>query len=94
MEKTQNTGEPRRLYSMRLGVRERQVIAAAAAESDTPLSTYIRERALEAARRDLAAPDDDQAAAEAADTFAAPSIREAALEAARRELANKPDDAD
>lgn len=44
----------RRVYTMRLGVPERAVIAAAAAQRREPVSAFIRRTALAAARRELA----------------------------------------
>jgi uncharacterized protein (DUF1778 family) len=50
------TTTQRPLYSLRLSAAEQRVIAAAAAQRGLPTSTYLRERALEAARRELASP--------------------------------------
>lgn len=43
----------RQPYCMRLGERERRIISVAAEHRGEPVSTYIRERALEAARDDV-----------------------------------------
>ena len=43
----------RPVYSLRLGSTERFLLAAAAAARDMPVSTFIREQALQAARRTL-----------------------------------------
>jgi len=50
-ETYQAQGRP--VYSMRLGSTERLLIAAAAAARKEPLSTFIREQALDAARQIL-----------------------------------------
>ena len=47
------TAHGRPVYSMRLGKAERLLLAAAAAARGEAVSAFIRERALEAARKDL-----------------------------------------
>jgi uncharacterized protein (DUF1778 family) len=54
MARRDETPEPARpTYAMRLGDDERLRIQAAAARKGKALSAYVREAALEAARRDL-----------------------------------------
>ena len=43
----------RPVYTLRLGVAERALLEAAAAQRSEYLAEYLRDRALEAARRDL-----------------------------------------
>ena len=50
-ETYQARGRP--VYTMRLGTPERRLLEAAAAQSDEPLSAYIRRVALHAAWREL-----------------------------------------
>lgn len=59
----QKPGRPRPTFAMRLGDDERRVIEAAAAQSDLPLSAYIREVALASARRELAEAGDARSGA-------------------------------
>lgn len=56
-ETYQARGRP--VYTMRLGTAERRIIEAAAAQQGEPLSAYIRQVALECARRELATADAD-----------------------------------
>lgn len=46
--------QERPVYTLRLGIAERALIEAAAAQRSEYLAEYLRDRALEAARRDLA----------------------------------------